>query len=33
LRIPVATVVTMMAQGVSNVQIFEFYPDLEIADI
>lgn len=33
LRIPVATVVTMVAQGMSREQILSDYPDLEGADI
>jgi uncharacterized protein (DUF433 family) len=33
LRIPVATVVTMVAQGISNAEILEYYPDLELEDI
>jgi uncharacterized protein (DUF433 family) len=33
LRIPVATIVTMIAQGQTNEQILQFYPDLEKADI
>lgn len=33
LRIPVATIVTMVAQGNSMQQILQFYPDLENADI
>ena len=33
LRIPVATVVGMVADGMSNVEILEAYPDLEEEDI
>ena len=33
LRIPVATVVDMVADGVSNTAILEAYPDLEHEDI
>ncbi len=33
LRIPVATIVSMIAQGISQAQILEFYPDLEKEDI
>jgi len=33
LRIPVATVVSMVAEGMSNARILELYPDLEAADI
>ena len=33
LRIPVATIVTMIAQGISTEKIIEFYPDLEKEDI
>ena len=33
LRIPVATVVTMVAQGMSREQILSDYPDLEDEDI
>ena len=33
LRIPVATVVGMIAEGISPEQILEDYPDLEAADI
>jgi uncharacterized protein (DUF433 family) len=33
LRIPVATIVTMIAQGVNDRKILEFYPDLEKEDI
>ena len=33
LRIPVATVVGMVAQGMARCEILESYPDLEDADI
>lgn len=33
LRIPVATIITMLAQGQTAAQILQFYPDLEKADI
>ena len=33
LRIPVATVVGMIAEGISPERILEDYPDLEIADL
>ena len=33
LRIPVATVVTLVAQGIPNDQILSFYPDLTKEDI
>ena len=33
LRIPVATVVTMIAQGNTAEQILKYYPDLEKEDI
>ena len=33
LRIPVATVVSMVADGITNKEILEAYPDLELADI
>lgn len=33
LRIPVSTVVTMVAQGISIKDIISFYPDLEEEDI
>lgn len=33
LRIPVATVVGMVADGMSETEILEAYPDLEPADI
>lgn len=33
LRIPVATVVGMMAEGMSETEILEAYPDLEREDI
>jgi uncharacterized protein (DUF433 family) len=33
LRIPVATVVGMIADGMSEVEILEAYPDLESSDI
>lgn len=33
LRIPVATVVDMVASGMTNAEILELYPDLEEADI
>ena len=33
LRIPVATVVGMVADGMSTSEILEAYPDLEAADI
>ncbi|MBI4642673.1 MAG: DUF433 domain-containing protein [Deltaproteobacteria bacterium] len=32
-RIPVATVVSMVADGMTNKEILEAYPDLELADI
>jgi len=33
LRIPVATLVDMVAQGMTTEQILGYYPDLETADI
>ena len=33
LRIPVATVVAMVADGMTNEQILDAYPDLQEADI
>ena len=33
LRIPVATVVGMVANGMTNVEILDAYPDLESEDI
>jgi uncharacterized protein (DUF433 family) len=33
LRIPVATVIGMVAEGMSNEEILEAYPDLETKDI
>jgi uncharacterized protein (DUF433 family) len=33
LRIPVATVVGMMADGMSEAEILDAYPDLEQADL
>ncbi|MBX3178296.1 MAG: DUF433 domain-containing protein [Candidatus Hydrogenedentes bacterium] len=33
LRIPVSTVVSMVADGMSDPEILDAYPDLEIADI
>jgi uncharacterized protein (DUF433 family) len=33
LRIPVATIVGMLADGMAEVEILDAYPDLEIADI
>ncbi len=33
LRIPVATVVSALAEGVSEAKLLQFYPDLEQADI
>ena len=33
LRIPVATVVGMIADGMSTDQVLEAYPDLEAADV
>ncbi len=33
LRIPVATVVSMVADGMTHKEILEAYPDLELADI
>jgi uncharacterized protein (DUF433 family) len=33
LRIPVATIVTMIAQGMSRKKILDYYPDLEKEDI
>lgn len=33
LRIPVATVVSMVADGMAYKEILEAYPDLELADI
>lgn len=33
LRIPVATVVGMVAEGMNETEIVEVYPDLEAADV
>ena len=33
LRIPVATVVEMLAEGMKESEILEAYPDLEVGDI
>jgi len=33
LRIPVAVVVGMVSEGMTNAQILEAYPDLEVEDI
>ena len=33
LRIPVATIVSMLSQGTSKKQILEYFPDLEKDDI
>lgn len=33
LRIPVATIITMIAQGMTAEKILEYYPDLEKEDI
>ena len=33
LRIPVATVVGLVAQGMTETQIVEEYPDLEVEDV
>ena len=33
LRIPVATIITMFAQGIQSDKILEYYPDLELEDI
>ena len=33
LRLPVATVVGMVADGMSDLEILQAYPDLEVADI
>jgi len=33
LRIPVATVVSMVADGMTEAEILEAYPDLESADV
>ena len=33
LRIPVATVVSMVAEGMSESEILDAYPDLELADV
>ena len=33
LRIPVATIITMIAQGLTEQKILEYYPDLEKEDI
>lgn len=33
LRIPVATIVCMIAEGMANQQILDTYPDLEAEDI
>jgi len=33
LRIPIATVVAMVADGMSNEEILQAYPDLELDDI
>ncbi|MBL7105637.1 MAG: DUF433 domain-containing protein [Bacteroidales bacterium] len=33
LRIPIATIITMIAQGITHDKILEYYPDLEKDDI
>lgn len=33
LRIPVATIITMLAQGIKSEKILDYYPDLELEDI
>jgi len=33
LRIPVATIITMIAQGMNTEEILEYYPDLEKEDV
>ena len=33
LRIPVATIITMIAQGLSKKEILSYYPDLQPEDI
>jgi uncharacterized protein (DUF433 family) len=33
LRIPVATIITMVAQGLSTNEILSYYPDLEKEDV
>ena len=33
LRIPVATIITMIAQGMTLEEILEYYPDLEKEDL
>ena len=33
LRIPIATIITMIAQGITTKKILEYYPDLEKDDI
>ena len=33
LRIPVATIITMLAQGIQSKRILEYYTDLELEDI
>jgi uncharacterized protein (DUF433 family) len=33
MRIPVATVVSMVAEGMTESEILDAYPDLELADI
>jgi uncharacterized protein (DUF433 family) len=33
LRIPVATVVSILAEGLSEAQVLAYYPDLEAPDI
>lgn len=33
LRLPVATVIGMLAEGISNAEILEYYPRLESEDI
>jgi uncharacterized protein (DUF433 family) len=33
LRIPVATIITMVAQGLSTKEILSYYPDLEKEDV
>lgn len=33
LRIPVATIVAMVADGMTNAEILEAYPDLDLEDI
>ncbi|MBL7129743.1 MAG: DUF433 domain-containing protein [Ignavibacteria bacterium] len=33
LRIPVATIISMLAQGIQSEKILDYYPDLELEDI